>query len=294
MFDNLNFNIVWTEYWQSQARKYCEFCKCWFADNKVSISFHENGKKHKESVKKHISQLSKRSAKEFKAKEKLDNELQKMEKAAMSAYLKDVQNNADLTSKNINEMLEQDGCNSDIIAPSVITNKEPLWQEVKNDDAKTYFWNIETNETTWDVPDNYLSIAQQEEKKLRKDKKQKKILKEKQKEAMIEVKAHLVRERMKELAAKPEKPAPTIFSYGPEPRSSKPYGKWETVVQEPVEKIDLQLPKKEVHLPPVVVEPEVVKFKEKRVDSLGDGPVEFKKRKINNAKRNIRQKLNDE
>lgn len=64
-----------------------------------SISFHENGKKHKESVKKHISQLSKRSAKEFKAKEKLDDDLRKMEEAAMSAYLKDVQNNADLTSQ---------------------------------------------------------------------------------------------------------------------------------------------------------------------------------------------------
>lgn len=64
-----------------------------------SISFHENGKRHKESVKKHISQLSKRSAKEFKQKEKLDDEIKKMEAAGMSAYLKDVQNNADLTSQ---------------------------------------------------------------------------------------------------------------------------------------------------------------------------------------------------
>lgn len=64
-----------------------------------SISFHENGKRHKENVKKHISQLSKRSAKEFKQKEKMDDEIKKMEAAGMSAYLKDVQNNADLTSQ---------------------------------------------------------------------------------------------------------------------------------------------------------------------------------------------------
>lgn len=64
-----------------------------------SISFHENGKKHKESVKKHISLLSKKSAKDFKQKEKMDNDIKKMEDAAMAAYLKDVRNNADLTSQ---------------------------------------------------------------------------------------------------------------------------------------------------------------------------------------------------
>lgn len=63
------------------------------------ISFHENGKRHKENVQKHISQLSKKSAKEFKQKEKIDDEMKKMEAAAMAAYLKDVKNNGDLTSK---------------------------------------------------------------------------------------------------------------------------------------------------------------------------------------------------
>lgn len=23
-----------TEYWQSQAKKFCDFCKCWLTDNK--------------------------------------------------------------------------------------------------------------------------------------------------------------------------------------------------------------------------------------------------------------------
>lgn len=41
---------------------------------------------------------------------------------------------------------------------------------------------------------------------------------------------------------------------------------------------------------------EKVQFKEKRLQSLGDddGPVEFKRRKVNNAKRNMRQKNDDE
>lgn len=64
----------------------------------------------------------------------------------------------------------------------------------------------------------------------------------------------------------------------------------------PTEVVDLQLPKpgKELPPPPVIMEPEVFQFKEKRIQSLGDEPVEFKKRKINNPKRNMRQKLDDD
>lgn len=50
-------------------------------------------------MQKHISQLSKRSAQEYKKKAKVDDEIKKMEEAAMAAYAKDVQNNADLTSQ---------------------------------------------------------------------------------------------------------------------------------------------------------------------------------------------------
>lgn len=68
------------------------------------------------------------------------------------------------------------------------------------------------------------------------------------------------------------------------------------MIYRPEQTVDLQLPKveKEIVPPPVVVEPDVIQFKERRVESLGDGPVEFKKRKLNNSKRNIRQKINDD
>ncbi|KAM3964183.1 uncharacterized protein ACR2FA_001664 [Aphomia sociella] len=293
-----------TEYWKSQARKYCDFCKCWFADNKVSISFHENGKRHKENVQKHISQLSKKSAKEYKQKEKMDDDIKKMESAAMAAYLKDVQNNADLTSQSINEMLGQSGSDSKDLhvgtsTPAIAKKTTPVWQEVKGEDS-TYFWNTVTNETTWDPPDEYVSIVQQEENKLKKEKEEKakeKLKKEKQKEAVKEAKAHMAREKMKELAVKKEDPPPAkAVDYGPAPRAAKPYGSWTPVINEPVETIDLQLPKSEKELPPppVIVQPEIVQFKEKRVESLGEGPVEFKKRKFNSSKRNMRQKVDDD
>ncbi|CAH0407048.1 unnamed protein product [Chilo suppressalis] len=289
-----------TEYWKSQARKYCEFCKCWFADNKVSISFHENGKRHKESVQKHISQLSKKSAKEFKQQGKMDEDIKKMEAAAMAAYLKDVQNNADLTSKNINKMLDENSSN-DVVVTTVAasnTKKQPVWHEVKNDDGSSYYWNKVTNETTWDTPDSFLSIVDQEKEKLKKgksDKVKEKQKKEMHKEAVKEVNAHIARERMKELAPKREESSAPVATYGPAPRASVPYGSWTPVVNERIQNVDLQLPKtKEVEPPPVVMEPETVEFREKRVESLGDGPVEFKRRKLNNARRNMRQKLDDE
>ncbi|CAK1601107.1 unnamed protein product [Parnassius mnemosyne] len=290
-----------TEYWKSQPRKYCEFCKCWLTDNKVSISFHENGKKHKENVQKHISQLTKKSAKEFKQNEKLDEDMKKLEAAAMAAYLNDVKNNGDLTSKVINEMVEKSGGSVEniTISSSAKDKSAPEWHEIKNENGNSYFWNTKTNETTWDPPDNYLSIAQQEEKKLKEEqseKKQKKLKKQKQKEVFKEVEALVNREKMKELAVKKPNATSSGTQFGPAQRPNKPYGSWTPVVNESVENVDLQLPKcdKELPPPPVVVEPEVIQFKEKRVESLGDGPVEFKKRKLNNPKRNMRQKLDDE
>ncbi|XP_047990714.1 WW domain-binding protein 4 [Leguminivora glycinivorella] len=290
-----------TEYWKSQARKYCEFCKCWFADNKVSISFHEGGKRHKENVQKHISQITKKSTKEFKQKEKIDDDLKKMEAAAMAAYLKDVQNNADLTSQSINNMLgESTSEKNDPVVEVPQARAAPVWHEVKADDG-SYFWNTETNETTWDPPDHYLSLADQEKEKLKEEeaKKIKKKQKEqKHKEAVVEAKAHLARESMRALSVKKEAPRPSAgMEFGPAPRAANPYGSWKAVENKPVEQIDLQLPKpdKEVLPPPVVMEPEArATFGERRVDSLGQGPVEFKKRKLNNPKRNMRQKLDDD
>lgn len=295
-----------TEYWKSQARKYCEFCKCWFADNKVSISFHEGGKRHKENVQKHISQITKKSTKEFKQKEKIDDDLKKMEAAAMAAYLKDVQNNADLTSQSINNMLGESSSSNknEPVVEVPQARPTPVWHEVKADDG-SYFWNTETNETTWDPPDHYLSLADQEKEKLKEEeaKKTKKKQKEqKHKEAVVEAKAHLARESMRALSVRRQQPGPPARQQqpaaplGPAPRAA-PYGSWRPVENKPVEQIDLQLPKpdKEVQPPPVVVQPEArATFGERRVDSLGDGPVEFKKRKLNNPKRNMRQKLDDD
>lgn len=51
-----------------------------------SISFHEGGKRHKANVAKRISELGKQSAKDERAKQKVDQQIRQMEDAAMKAY----------------------------------------------------------------------------------------------------------------------------------------------------------------------------------------------------------------
>ncbi|XP_076672763.1 uncharacterized protein LOC143371458 [Andrena cerasifolii] len=90
------------DYWKSQGRKFCDFCKCWIADNKPSIDFHESGKKHKENVSKRLKEIHKNSAKQAKQNKKIEDDIRKMENAAMAAYLKDVENNTrDMTADRI-------------------------------------------------------------------------------------------------------------------------------------------------------------------------------------------------
>eukprot|EP00053_Salpingoeca_punica_P013624 m.123331 g.123331 ORF g.123331 m.123331 type:complete len:66 (-) comp16245_c2_seq1:2408-2605(-) len=47
--------------WKSQPRKFCKFCECWIADNKVSVQFHENGRRHKENVDKRVREARERA-----------------------------------------------------------------------------------------------------------------------------------------------------------------------------------------------------------------------------------------
>lgn len=71
------------DYWKSQGRKFCDFCKCWIADNKPSIDFHEGGKKHKENVSKRLKEIHKNSTKQAKQNKKFENDLKKMENVCL-------------------------------------------------------------------------------------------------------------------------------------------------------------------------------------------------------------------
>lgn len=54
------------DYWVSGKKKYCEICKIWYADNKISIENHERGQGHKINVQKRLRDMG-RLAKEREA-----------------------------------------------------------------------------------------------------------------------------------------------------------------------------------------------------------------------------------
>lgn len=79
-----------SEYWVSQGRKMCSYCKCWIADNKASINFHEQGKKHKEMVVLKLDELRKKGLQDARNRTAEAAAMAAIEKAALESFQKDV------------------------------------------------------------------------------------------------------------------------------------------------------------------------------------------------------------
>ncbi len=86
-------------YWKSQPKHHCDFCKCWIADNKPSIDFHERGKRHKENVEKKLKDLRQKGHEQYKIQQTLDQDLIKMEQDALKAFKKDLANDPALAAE---------------------------------------------------------------------------------------------------------------------------------------------------------------------------------------------------
>lgn len=373
------------DYWKSQGRKFCDFCKCWLADNKPSIEFHENGKKHKENVEKRLKEIRKNSVKQAKQQQKFDDDIKKMENAAMAAYLKDVENDQkDLTAENIirqksqrSESMKDQPSENPNQMPSAsaetnprfqnITDRnfsqdmdpcEPLgkkkqkppshpkgnskgggqnkqgkkkpnsketlegkkvvtkqWYEAQNPEGYSYYWHVETNETSWEVPEEgFMSIAEQAEE-AKEQKIQEELLNQLEKEEaeeradiLEEQRANAERERLKEMKKVREEKKEEIeeIPYRRDysvPQKPQPYGTWQTVKVVEKKSVDLQLPKrKEALVVPTLqneqLPPSQRVFKEKTVDRITVGsddedeaPSTFKKRKF--GQKNVRKRFED-
>uniref|UniRef100_A0A0K8SXU9 WW domain-binding protein 4 n=1 Tax=Lygus hesperus TaxID=30085 RepID=A0A0K8SXU9_LYGHE len=310
-----------TEYWKSQERKFCDFCQCWIADNKPSIQSHENGKRHKENVAKKISAMSKKSVQLDKESLEIDKDMKKMEEAAMKAYLNDMKSNPDFTSQQIIQSLEERGelhrldeveeknkssppavnaqnksCSKppkecrNVPAPSG-KEKRTLWVQMKSDEGHTYYWNTETNESAWEIPEGSYKSMADDQSELEAAQTKADAMKE-------ELRAFKARENMKKLkpnVVTEEDDDSAASAMGPAPKPD-PYGGWTTVIREEPPMIDLQLPKTEevpIYIP--AVRESRVGMKEKKLESLDvdDVPTTFKKRKLG-FKGNIRRRTGDD
>ncbi|XP_067896321.1 WW domain-binding protein 4 isoform X4 [Heterodontus francisci] len=148
------------DYWKSQPKKFCDYCKCWIADNKPSVEFHERGKNHQENVTRRISEIKKKSLEKAKEEERIAKEFAEMENAAMKAYQED---------------LKRLGVN--VSASSSTTEKKPAvkvsdtqhgtkqstantWVEGMSPEGYLYYYNCRTGESRWEKPDGFISAGE--------------------------------------------------------------------------------------------------------------------------------------
>ncbi|ORX53079.1 hypothetical protein DM01DRAFT_1336268 [Hesseltinella vesiculosa] len=70
------------DFWVSQQKHWCKYCKKFVYNNKISIERHENGPQHKQNIQRYLSDVYKRGKQEKKEAESVRRELQRIEKAA--------------------------------------------------------------------------------------------------------------------------------------------------------------------------------------------------------------------
>ncbi|CAH8529388.1 unnamed protein product [Heterobilharzia americana] len=154
------------DYWKSNPKKYCELCKCWMADNKISIQNHENGMRHKASVAKKVNELTRSKKTAETDKKSLETCLQQMNDNAHISMMKDLERDPSLakqygivlaksdTGKSNEEKSEEKSrVNKSRLDPP---NPENIWKESITPDGKHYYWNVATRVTQWTRPDGVI------------------------------------------------------------------------------------------------------------------------------------------
>lgn len=147
------------DYWKSQPRKFCDFCKCWIADNKPSRDFHERGKRHQENVAKRISELRKKGFEHARNEKDAAKWMIEMEKEALKKLREDLSTDPSLAAQygvKIKSRSEEEDKPSQ--PPSTATGSHwkdvaaGEWQEALSEDGYVYYWNSETGESRWELP----------------------------------------------------------------------------------------------------------------------------------------------
>ncbi|XP_038658718.1 WW domain-binding protein 4 isoform X2 [Scyliorhinus canicula] len=159
--------IFWADYWKSQPKKFCDYCKCWIADNKPSVEFHERGKNHQENVTRKISEIKRKSLEKAKDEERRAKEFAEMENAAMKAYQEDLKRlGVNVSASSSSTTTEKKPASSSttekkpaVKAPdeqrTTKPNIENIWVQGVSPEGYFYYYNSKTGESQWEKPEGF-------------------------------------------------------------------------------------------------------------------------------------------
>eukprot|EP00035_Acanthoeca_spectabilis_P038855 m.56853 g.56853 ORF g.56853 m.56853 type:complete len:364 (+) comp9325_c0_seq1:65-1156(+) len=183
-----------TTFWKSQSRKWCDFCKCWLSDNKPSIDFHENGKRHKEAVAMRIKESRQKGQEAQAEKAEVADMLRQIERDAVSAMQKDVEQDSSLAAHynrrlppprpaasggtaNAQQFLDlaasarqrrdQHGMAVTVQAAGAAAQPasfapalpDDIWAEMETENGHVYYYNTRTGESSWTNPADAIAEA---------------------------------------------------------------------------------------------------------------------------------------
>ena len=149
------------DYWKSQEKHYCDFCKCWTANNKSSIEFHERGKNHQANVKRRLAEIKKNSIEKRKKEESTKQMFAQMEKDALAAVQKDITGANSVVGKG--DMKKIVEAHSDKTKTDLTDSTYP-WTVMNTPQGFKYYYNSQTGESTWQMPEVFKELQRKKEK----------------------------------------------------------------------------------------------------------------------------------
>uniref|UniRef100_A0A1I7YWA1 WW domain-binding protein 4 n=1 Tax=Steinernema glaseri TaxID=37863 RepID=A0A1I7YWA1_9BILA len=177
-----------TDYWKSNAKKFCEICQVWMQDNKISVERHETGAKHKAMLQQKLRSIGERQKEKELEQLTLQSTLARMEQAALASMKSDkgqlpkapsAAPKIKIPDSRINKPTEQDIARDlqnrkrqrdELLAKS---QKSEFWKDDSQIDwvrsetkegETPYYWNIYTAETQWETPDRFYTAEEYTEK----------------------------------------------------------------------------------------------------------------------------------
>lgn len=92
-----------TEYWVSNPKKFCEICKCWIYNNKISISNHEKGTRHVGNMHTKIAEMGRKGKERARDEAEKSQILKEMEMGALRSFQKDLESDPQLQNQYFGE-----------------------------------------------------------------------------------------------------------------------------------------------------------------------------------------------